>query len=80
VSPDEEVGGPPVHAQPAAADDAAWEMDLSAELVELFDDVSPDVPAVERPRMLASGPAEAWRPRLSAAFSGLGTLARWPVG
>jgi uncharacterized membrane protein len=50
------------------------EMELSAELVELFDDVSPDA-AVTPPQVCAPDFAEAWRPRLSAAFSGLGTLA-----
>jgi uncharacterized membrane protein len=75
VTRDEDVGGPLAQAQPVEADDAAFAIDLSAELVELVDDVSPDVPAGEVPWPVAPAPADAWRPRLAAAFSGLGTLA-----
>ena len=72
MTPGEDVGGPPAQDQPAEAAEASLAIDLSAELV---DDVSPESPVGEVPRIADPGPAEAWRPRLAAAFSGLGTLA-----
>ena len=73
MSADEEVGGVLAHGRPAEAADAALEIDLSAFLVV---DEPADSPAGFFPTKVAyTGPADPWRPRLSAGLSGLGVLA-----
>jgi uncharacterized membrane protein len=68
----EEVGGIPESIRPAEAAEIALEID---KLTDLLTDLSPDLPAdlaaeVVRPKTVAP-----WRPRLAAAFSGIGVLA-----
>jgi uncharacterized membrane protein len=73
VSAGEEVRGAPAPDRPAEAADAAIEIDLSAFLI--VDEPADSSAGFSVPKAAPTGPADLWRPRLSAALSGLGVLA-----
>ncbi len=71
MSAGEEVGEGPASGRPAQAVKNAGRVELAADLVG----VPLHTPATVLPRSARSFVADAWRPRLSAALSGLGVLA-----
>jgi len=73
VSADEEVGGVPVPDRPVEVAEADVEIDLSAFLV--VDEVADSHSDASAPTATAGGSTVPWRPRLTAALSGLGVLA-----
>lgn len=71
MSTGEEVGESPALGWPAEAAEAVSEIELSSDLLV---DESEDAPASVFPYAAYASVADAWRPRLSAALSGLGVL------